>query len=175
MVDLDPNKLLAKGLTPLDVVNAVNAQNLTLPAGTAKIGDKQYTIKTNSIPATIGDLNNIPLKFANDATVFIKDVGQVRDAYAVQQNIVRKDGLRAVLLTRDQERQRLDARRGERGQGGARRGACRGTCRPEHQRAVRSVDLRHEFGGQRGARRFDRRRAYRADDPSVSRLLAVDP
>jgi multidrug efflux pump subunit AcrB len=99
MVDLDPNKLLAKGLTPLDVVNAVNAQNLTLPAGTAKIGDKQYTIRTNSIPATIADLNNIPLKYANGATVFMKDIGQVRDAYAVQQNIVRKDGLRAVLLT----------------------------------------------------------------------------
>ena len=80
-------------------MNAVNAQNLTLPAGTAKIGDKQYTIKTNSIPATIADLNNIPLKFANGATVFMKDIGQVRDAYAVQQNIVRKDGLRAVLLT----------------------------------------------------------------------------
>src|SRR5262245_21037176 len=99
MVDLDPAKLLAKGVTPLDVVNAVNAQNLTLPAGTAKIGDKQYTVRTNSIPATIDDLNDIPLKYANGATVFMKDVGQVRDAYAVQQNIVRKDGLRAVLLT----------------------------------------------------------------------------
>src|SRR5918996_5416236 len=99
MVDLDPAKLLAKGLTPLDVVNAVNAQNLTLPAGTAKIGDKQYTIRTNSIPATIADLNNIPIKFANGATVFIKDIGQVRDAYAVQQNIVRENGLRSVLLT----------------------------------------------------------------------------
>ncbi len=80
MVDLDPAKLLAKGLTPLDVVNAVNAQNLTLPAGTAKIGDKQYTVRTNSIPATIADLNNIPLKYANGATVFMKDIGQVRDA-----------------------------------------------------------------------------------------------
>ena len=57
MVDLDPAKLLAKGLTPLDVVNAVNVQNLTLPAGTAKIGDKEYTVRTNSIPATIGELN----------------------------------------------------------------------------------------------------------------------
>ena len=95
MVDLDPAKLLAKGLTPLDVVNAVNAQNLTLPAGTAKIGDKQYTVNTNSMPTSIDDLNNIPLKFANGATVFMKDVGQVRDGYAVQQNIVRKDGLRA--------------------------------------------------------------------------------
>lgn len=99
MVDIDPDKLLAKGLTPLDIVNAVNAQNLTLPAGTAKIGGKQYTIRTNSIPATIADLNNIPVKVANGATVFMRDIGQVRDAFAVQQNIVREDGLRAVLLT----------------------------------------------------------------------------
>jgi multidrug efflux pump subunit AcrB len=99
MVDLDPAKLLAKGLTPLDIVNAVSAQNLTLPAGTAKMGDKEYTIRTNSIPASIGDLNNIPVKFQNGATVLIKDVGQVRDASAVQQNIVRQNGLRAVLLT----------------------------------------------------------------------------
>ena len=99
MVDLDPAKLLAKGLTPLDVVNAVNVQNLTLPAGTAKIGDKEYTVRTNSIPATIGELNTIPIKYQNGATVFVKDVGQVRDAFAVQQNIVRQNGLRAVLLT----------------------------------------------------------------------------
>src|SRR5580704_4001585 len=58
MVDLDPAKLLARGLTPLDVVNAVNTQNLTLPSGTAKIDDKQYTIRTNATPATIDDLNN---------------------------------------------------------------------------------------------------------------------
>jgi multidrug efflux pump subunit AcrB len=65
MVDLDPAKLLAKGLTPLDVANAVNAQNLTLPSGTAKIGDTQYTARTNAVPATIDDLNNIPVKYAN--------------------------------------------------------------------------------------------------------------
>jgi multidrug efflux pump subunit AcrB len=99
MVDIDPARLLAQGLTPLDVVNAVNTQNLTLPAGTAKIGDKQYTIRTNSMPATIDALNDIPIKFADSATVFIKDIGQVRDAYAVQQNIVRENGVRAVLLS----------------------------------------------------------------------------
>jgi multidrug efflux pump subunit AcrB len=99
MVDLDPAKLLAKGLTPLDVVNAVNVQNLTLPAGTAKIGDKEYTVRTNSIPATVGELNTIPIKYQSGATVLVKDVGQVRDAFAVQQNIVRQNGLRAVLLT----------------------------------------------------------------------------
>src|ERR1700743_3496797 len=76
MVDIDPTKLVAKGLTPLDVVNAVNAQNLTLPAGTAKIGNTQYTVRTNATPATIEDLNDIPIKFVDGATVFVKDVGQ---------------------------------------------------------------------------------------------------
>ena len=99
MVDIDPLKLQAKGLTPLDVVNAVNAQNLTLPAGLAKIGDTQFTVRTNALPTTIADLNNIPVKFANGATVFVKDIGQVRDAYAVQQNIVRIAGQRSVLLS----------------------------------------------------------------------------
>jgi multidrug efflux pump subunit AcrB len=99
MVDLDPAKLLAKGLTPLDVANAVNAQNLTLPSGTAKIGDTQYTVRTNAVPATIDDLNNIPVKFANGATVFVKDLGYVRDGSAVQQNVVRADGRRSVLLS----------------------------------------------------------------------------
>jgi multidrug efflux pump subunit AcrB len=99
MVDLDPNKLLARGLTPLDIVNAVNAQNLTLPSGQVKIANTQYTVRTNATPASIADLNNIPVKYANGATVFLKDVGQVRDGSAVQANIVREDGARAVLLS----------------------------------------------------------------------------
>ena len=99
MVDLDPAKLLARGLTPLDVVNAVNAQNLTIPAGTAKIGDTQYTVRTNAQPASIDDLNNIPVKVLNGATVFVKDVGQVHDGWLVQQNVVREDGRRSVLLS----------------------------------------------------------------------------
>ena len=99
MVDIDPTKLQAKGLTPTDVVNAVNAENLTLPSGLAKIGDKQYTVLTNAMPTTIEALNNIPVKFVNGATVFVRDVGQVRDASAVQQNIVRQNGERSVLLS----------------------------------------------------------------------------
>jgi multidrug efflux pump subunit AcrB len=99
MVDIDPTKLQAKGLTPTDVVNAVNAENLTLPSGLAKIGDKQYTVLTNQMPTTIEALNNIPVKFVNGATVFVRDVGQVRDASAVQQNIVRQNGQRSVLLS----------------------------------------------------------------------------
>jgi multidrug efflux pump subunit AcrB len=99
MVDIDPAKLLARGLTPLDVVNAVNSQSLTLPSGTAKIGDKQYVVRTNATPLTIGDLNNIPVKYVNGATIFLKDVAQVRDGSLVQQNVVREDGKRSVLLS----------------------------------------------------------------------------
>ena len=83
----------------MDVVNAVNTQNLTLPSGAAKIGDTQYTVQTNATPATIDDLDNIPVKFANGATVLLKDVAQVRDGSAVQQNVVRADGRRSVLLS----------------------------------------------------------------------------
>jgi multidrug efflux pump subunit AcrB len=99
MVDIDPDKLLSRGLTPLDIVNAVNTQNLTLPSGTAKIGDTQYTVRTNATPASINDLNMMPVKFTNGATIFLKDVAQVRDGSLVQQNIVREDGRRSVLLS----------------------------------------------------------------------------
>ena len=99
MVDIDPLKLQAKGLTPLDVVNAVNAQNLTLPSGLAKIGDTQFTVRTNAVPTKISDLNDIPVKYINGQTVFVKDVGQVHDGNAVQQNVVRTDGRRSVLLS----------------------------------------------------------------------------
>ena len=99
MVDIDPDKLLSRGLTPLDIVNAVNTQNLTLPSGTAKIGNTQYTVRTNATPASIADLNMMPVKFVNGATIFLKDVAQVRDGSLVQQNIVREDGHRSVLLS----------------------------------------------------------------------------
>jgi multidrug efflux pump subunit AcrB len=99
MVDIDPLKLQAQGLTPVDVVDAVNAQNLTLPSGLAKIGDTQYTVHTNAMPVSIADLNNIPIKYVNGQTVFLKDVGQVHDGWAVQQNVVHQDGRRSVLLS----------------------------------------------------------------------------
>src|SRR5437016_2861244 len=99
MVDVDPDKLLSRGLTPLDIVNAVNTQNLTLPSGTAKIGAVPYKVRTNATPATIDDLNKMPVKFANGATILLKDVAQVRDGSMVQQNIVREDGRRSVLLS----------------------------------------------------------------------------
>ncbi|MDB5392557.1 MAG: acriflavin resistance protein [Rhodospirillales bacterium] len=99
MVDLDPKALLAQGLTPTDVTNAVNAQNLTVPSGDAKIGDKQYIVKLNAQPQTVAALNDIPIRQVNGTTVYLRDVAHVRDAWAVQQNIVRTGGKRSVLLT----------------------------------------------------------------------------
>src|ERR1700746_2369742 len=99
MVDIDPLKLEARGLTYTDVVKPVNAQTLTLASGLTKIGDTQYTVRTNAMPVSIADLNNIPIKYVNGQTVFLKDVGQVHDGWAVQQNIVRNEGHRSVLLS----------------------------------------------------------------------------
>ncbi len=99
MVDLDLKALEGYGLTPSDVVTAVTAQNVTVPSGLAKFGDLQYVIQLNSSPGALDVLNSIPLKVVNGTPVLMRDVAQVRDGYQVQQNIVRKDGSRSVLLT----------------------------------------------------------------------------
>jgi multidrug efflux pump subunit AcrB len=99
MVDLNLDELYAKQLAPIDVSNALNLQNLILPAGTAKLAGTEYQIKVNSSPLAIADFNNIPIKTVNGATVFMKDVAQVRDGFTVQQNIVRTNGKRGVLMT----------------------------------------------------------------------------
>jgi multidrug efflux pump subunit AcrB len=99
MVDLDPDALRAQGLTPTDVVNAVNAQSLTLPSGDAKMGDKQFIVKINASAQSIEALNNVPIKQVGGTTVYLRDVAHVRDGWAVQQNVVRTEGHRSVLLT----------------------------------------------------------------------------
>ncbi|MDX6501806.1 MAG: hypothetical protein QOG23_5066, partial [Blastocatellia bacterium] len=98
-VDLDTRALLAKGLTPSDVVSAFNAQNLILPTGTAKIGMKEYTINMNGSPATIAALNDIPVRTLNGATTYLREVAHVRDGFSPQTNIVRQNGHRGVLMS----------------------------------------------------------------------------
>jgi multidrug efflux pump subunit AcrB len=98
MVDIDSQQLFSKGLSATDIVNAVNTQNVIVPSGTAKIGATEYNVGLNGTPVTVDELNNIPVKSANGATVFLHDVAHVRDGYAVQTNIVRQDGQRGVLL-----------------------------------------------------------------------------
>lgn len=99
MVDIDPNALYAKHLSATDVSNALNAQNLILPAGSARVGNKEYLVRMNSSPLTVSGLNDLPVRAANGAIVYIKDIGQVRDGYAVQTNVVRENGRRSSLLT----------------------------------------------------------------------------
>src|SRR6266404_1955072 len=99
MVDLDLDALYARGLSPNDVSMAITNQNLIIPAGTAKMGAIEYNIKLNSSPDVIDAFNQIPIKTVNGIPVYIKDVAHVRDGYAVQTNVVRRDGRRAVLMT----------------------------------------------------------------------------
>jgi multidrug efflux pump subunit AcrB len=98
MVDIDSQKLMSRGLSAADIVNAVNAQNVILPSGTAKIGRTEYNVGLNGTPVTVKELNELPVKSVNGAVVYLHDVAHVRDGYAVQTNIVRQDGQRGVLL-----------------------------------------------------------------------------
>ena len=99
MVNLDPDALRARGITPNDVVNAVNAQSLTLPSGDAKMGKQQLIVRVNAMPLTVQELNRLPIKQIGPRTVYLSDVAHVADDWAVQQNIVHAEGKRAVLLT----------------------------------------------------------------------------
>jgi CzcA family heavy metal efflux pump len=98
-VDINTQKLQAYGLSSADVVNAVNAQSVILPAGDVKMGHFDYTVETNSSPTSIAALNNLPIKTVNGATIYIRDVGNVRDGFPPQTNIVRVDGQRSSLLS----------------------------------------------------------------------------
>jgi multidrug efflux pump subunit AcrB len=98
-IDIDTHKLQAYGLSASDVVNAVNAQNIILPAGDVKMGHIDYPVETNSAPTSIAALNGLPIKTVNGATIYIRDIGNVRDGFPPQTNIVRVDGQRSSLLS----------------------------------------------------------------------------
>jgi multidrug efflux pump subunit AcrB len=99
MVDLNLDQLYANQLSPLDVSNALTDQNLILPTGTAKLANTEYLVRVNSSPIKLNDLNNLPIKTVNGATVYMKDVAQVHDGFSVQNNIVRTNGKRGALIT----------------------------------------------------------------------------
>jgi multidrug efflux pump subunit AcrB len=98
-VDLDTQALQARGLSPADVVNAVNTQNLVLPSGTAKVGSTEYTVRMNGSPEAISGLNDLPVRTSGGTTTYLRDVAQVRDGFQPQTNVVRQDGQRGVLLS----------------------------------------------------------------------------
>ena len=97
-VDLDLHAMQAKGVSPTDVVSAINAQNLIVPSGTMKVGTYEYAVETNSAPPIVQELNNMPIKAVNGAVIYIRDVAHVRDGFPPQTNIVRVDGQRATLM-----------------------------------------------------------------------------
>ncbi len=99
MVDINPASLQAKRLTPMDVANSINTQNLILPTGTMKVASREYIVSLNSSPTSIEPLNDIPIKEVNGSMVYIRDVAQVHDGSAIQTNVVHKDGRASVLLT----------------------------------------------------------------------------
>src|ERR1700730_5871489 len=97
-VDIDPSSLQAKGLSAVDIVNAVNAQNLILPTGTAKLGTLEYNVEMNGSPQTVEELNDLPVKTVNGTTIYMKEVAHVRDGFSPQTNIVRANGQRGSLM-----------------------------------------------------------------------------
>ncbi len=99
MVDTDPNMMFAKHLSATDVSTAITQQNLILPAGTARLGDREFVVKMNSSTATIDALNDLPIRASNGAIVYMKDVAQIHQGYAIQTNVVRQNGKRGALLT----------------------------------------------------------------------------
>jgi len=98
-VDIDSVALQSKGLSPVDVVNAVNAQNLILPTGTAKLGSLEYNVEMNGSPQTVAELNDLPVKTVNGSTIYMRDVAHVRDGFSPQTNVVLTNGQRGVLMS----------------------------------------------------------------------------
>jgi len=99
MVDLDPEKLYAWGISPSDISAVIGAQNLILPAGSAKIGAQEYPVILNSSPLQAAQLNDLPIKTVNGTTVYIRDVAHVRDGFQVQTSMVHVGGKKGVLLS----------------------------------------------------------------------------
>ncbi len=173
-MDLDLHALQAKGLSPVDVVNAISAQNLIAPSGTMKIDRFEYAVETNSAPQIVDELNNLPIKAVNGAVIYIRDVAHVRDGNPPQTNIVRVDGKRAILMSimKTGSASTLDIIAGVQ----KKLIAIKGQLPPQQladQRPLRPVDLRARRHQRRGARGHHRRLPHRHHDPGLPGQLAL--
>ncbi len=99
MVNMDQNLMQGRGVSPADILNALNAQNLVQPSGTAKIGENEYDVRMNTAPRTVAELNDLPIKQVGSTTIYLRDVATVSDGFQVQTNVVRQDGRRGVLIS----------------------------------------------------------------------------
>ena len=164
MVDLDPRLLQAKGLSPKEVADAINAYNLAVPTGVARIDTHEYPVTLNNTPLTPESFNNIPVKVINGATVYMRDVAQVRDGSTTQTTVVRRNGTRGALVTllKNGNASTLDI---VADQGGS-------AARPADRPAVRSVAVRHRGHRRRCDRKHHRWAAHGDDDSRLSGKLA---
>lgn len=99
MINMDHNLMQARNISPTDVLNAVNGENLILPSGTVKLGKSELDVRTNTSPRTVAELNDLPIKQVGSTTIYLRDVATVSDGSQVQTNVVRKDGRRGVLMS----------------------------------------------------------------------------
>ena len=177
-VDLDSAKLQAYGLAPADIVNAVSAQNLILPAGTAKIGPTEYAVEMNGDPQTIAELNDLPVKTSNSSTLYLRDVAHVRDGFAPQTNIVRQDGTRGALMSifKLGGSSTLTVVDGIKTMVKNAAKYLPPDTQPatEHQGPVRSVAFRARVDSRSRAGRHHRRLSHRHHDPDFPGRLASD-
>jgi multidrug efflux pump subunit AcrB len=158
-IDLDPQALQSKGLSAQDVGNVIAAQTQINPAGFVKIGGFQYNVRLNNAPGSVDDLNDIPVKVVDGATIRMRDVAHVRDGSAPQTNVVHVDGSRSVLMTVLQERCDIDARDRPGRQGQAAQDPGDPARRAQDRAARRSVGVREGSGRGRDQGRRDRRRS----------------
>ena len=168
MVDLNLDELYAKQLSPIDISNALNAQNLILPAGTAKFAQTEYQVRVNSSPIILDELNNLPIKTVNGGTVYMKDVAQVHDGFSVQNNIVRTNGSRGVLITITRNGKASTLAIVDAVKAALNKNSCQCPSGAESRCAGRSIHLRSRIHPGRGAGSAHRRGADRLNDSALS-------
>ena len=173
-VNMDQNLMQSKGVSPGDLLAALNAQNVVMPSGTAKIGPLEYDVRTNSAPRTIDELGMLPIKKVNGAIVYVRDVATVSSGSAFQTNIVRQDGHRGVLITvlKAGNASTLSVVKGIRDL--LPRVAADRSAQSQDHAAERPERICARRGFRRDSRSGDRGRAHRADDPAVPGQLAID-
>ena len=171
-VDLNTAALQSKGLSPNDVVTAINAQNLILPAGTAKIGTFEYEVDMNGAPRTVPELNDLPVKTVGTTTIYIHDVANVRDGFPPQTNIVRVNGQRSALMTilKSGDASTLDIISNVKALLPSIKANF--AARAGHQPTFRSIHLREGLHRRRGSRSDHRRLPHRLHDSGVPGKLA---
>ena len=175
MIDINPQALYSHGLGPSDVSDALNNQNLILPTGTAKIGTREYNVQLNNSPTIVDAFNRLPVKTVDGTTIYMRDVAQVRDGYAVQTNMVRHDGRRGALLTvlKNGSASTLDVVKRHQSCSAAR--AIDLALSPQSHPVVRSIRVRLRRDFRRGEGSHRRRDAHRLHDSAVPRKLAQHP